>query len=72
MVIALAIALAGVVIAIPLEIAALTRLRRFRLIGGTMFFGAGALVLFVAYVVLHRRRARRASEQAPHQPPTHP
>lgn len=48
MVIALAIALIGLALAVPLEIAALARLRRFRLIGGTMFFGAGALVLFVA------------------------
>jgi hypothetical protein len=48
MVIALAIALAGLLIAVPLEIAALRRLRRFRLIGGTLLFGAGALVLFVA------------------------
>ena len=48
MVIALLVALAGLVVAVPLEMAALARLRRFRLIGGTMFFGAGALVLFVA------------------------
>jgi hypothetical protein len=48
MVIALAIALAGLLLALPLEIAALRRLRRFRLVGGTFFFGAGALVLFVA------------------------
>ncbi len=48
MVIALVIALVGLAIAVPLELAALARLRRFRLIGGTLFFGAGALVLFVA------------------------
>ena len=48
MVIALAVALVGLAIGVPLEIAALRRLRRFKLIGGTMFFGAGALVLFVA------------------------
>lgn len=48
MVIALAIALVGLAIGVPLEIAALGRLRRFKLIGGTMFFGAGALILFVA------------------------
>jgi hypothetical protein len=48
MVIALAVALAGMAIGLPLEIAALRRLRRFKLVGGTMLFGAGALVLFVA------------------------
>jgi len=57
MVIALVIALVGLVIAVPLELAALARLRRFKLIGGTLFFGAGALVLFVAvagsFVVLN-------------------
>jgi len=69
MVIALAIALAGLAIALPLEIAALARLRRFRLIGGTMFFGAGALVLFAAvaaaFVVLNLATYARLTHEQP-------
>lgn len=42
------------------------------IVSGLVWLIDAALVLFVAYVVLHRWRARRASEQAPHQPPTHP
>jgi len=69
MVIALAIALAGLAVAVPLEIAALARLRRFRLIGGTMFLGAGALVLFAAvaaaFVVLNLATYARLTHEQP-------
>lgn len=40
------------------------------IVSGLIWLIDAALVLFVAYVVLHRWRSRRASDQAPHQPPT--
>lgn len=43
-----AIVAVAVLIAVPLEIAALRRLRRVQLVRGTMFFLTGALVLIVA------------------------
>jgi len=48
MLIVAAIVLVALAVALPLEIAALRRLRRFKLIGGTFFFGAGAIVLLAA------------------------
>ena len=69
MVIALAVALAGIAIGLPLEIAALRRLRRFKLVGGTMLFGAGALVLFVAvagaFMVLNLATYARLTHEQP-------
>jgi membrane protein implicated in regulation of membrane protease activity len=48
MVIVAAIALVALLIAFPLLLAAIRRLRRLKLVRGTLFFGAGALVVFVA------------------------
>jgi hypothetical protein len=48
MVIAGAIVVVGVAVALLLAIAAFRRWRRFRIIGGTLFFGSGALVLALA------------------------
>src|SRR3954468_19587243 len=67
MVIALAIALAGLVIAVPLELAALRRLRRFRLIGGTFLFGARALALSVAIAACCRGLTRATYARLTHE-----
>lgn len=48
MVIVAAIVLVGLAIAVPLELAAIRRLRRLALVRGTLFFGAGALVFLAA------------------------
>ena len=48
MVIVAAILLVGLAIAVPLELAAIRRLRRFKVIRGTLYFGAGALVFVAA------------------------
>ena len=46
-----AIVAVALIVAVPLEIAALRRLRRVQLVRGTMFFLSGALVLIVAGAV---------------------
>jgi hypothetical protein len=46
----IAIGAAGVLLALPLELAAIRRLRQVRLVSGTMFFLTGAVVLLVAVV----------------------
>lgn len=48
MVIVALIVLAGLAIAVPLELAAIRRLRRLKLIRGTLYFGAGGIVVLVA------------------------
>jgi hypothetical protein len=48
MVIVAAIALVALLIAFPLLLAAIRRLRRLKLVRGTLFFGAGATVVFMA------------------------
>ena len=48
MVIVGAIALLALLIAFPLVLAALRRLRRLQLLRGTLFFGAGATIVFLA------------------------
>ena len=48
MVIVAAILLVGLTIAVPLELAAIRRLRRFKVVRGTLYFGAGALVFVTA------------------------
>jgi hypothetical protein len=50
LVVMVAIAGAGVLLALPFELAAISRLRRVRLVSGTMFFLVGALVLMLAVV----------------------
>jgi hypothetical protein len=50
MVIAAAIVLAGFLAAVPLGIAAIRRLRHLRVVGGTMFLAAGAIILALALV----------------------
>jgi hypothetical protein len=46
----LGIGAAGVLLALPFELAALRRLRRVKLVSGTLFFLSGALVLMLAVV----------------------
>lgn len=48
MLIVAVIVLLGLAIAVPLELAAIRRLRRLQLVRGTMFFGAGAVVFLGA------------------------
>jgi hypothetical protein len=48
MVIVAAILIVGLAIAVPLELAAIRRLRRLKLVRGTLFFGAGAVVVLAA------------------------
>jgi len=48
MVIVALIVIAGLAIAVPLELAAIRRLRRLKLVSGTMYFAVGAAVLFAA------------------------
>jgi len=71
MVIAAAILLLGLLIAFPLELAAIRRLRRVQVVRGTLFFGGGAIVLlcaigaaFVALNVLTYARLTHEQEAA--------
>ena len=50
MVIAAAIVLVGLLVAVPLGVLAVRRLRHLRLVGGTFYLGTGALVLAIALV----------------------